>query len=223
MVTVLIPAYNEERRIAQTVRGIKNITMISEIIVVSDGSADNTANKAREAGADLVLELTKNKGKGKALNVALDYINTDIVALIDADLGETSGEIEKLLKPVIQNEADLTIAIFPHSGKKSGFGWVKRLANWGGKKFADINLTEPLSGQRVLNKKALNAVTPWANGFGMEVAMNISAAKAELRIKEVETRMSHKVTGRNISGFYHRGRQLVHVLKALMYIRGTRV
>lgn len=223
MVSVLIPAFNEEKTIGATIRAIKSAANVKEIIVIDDASSDKTASMAELAGADRVLKLNKNSGKGSALNHGVNYISYDIVALIDADVGESGSEVERLIQPVLEKKADLTIAKFPKRKKKGGFGFVKKLARWGIKSYTGHIFEEPLSGQRAMTVEALKKITPFHNGFGVEVGLTIKAIKAGLTVVEVETNMGHNETGRDISGFLHRGKQFVHVLKTLVKIRGIKV
>jgi hypothetical protein len=77
-----------------------------------------------------------------------------------------------------------------------------------------VRTAAPLSGQRALTWAALEAVTPFAPGFGMETGMTIDAVRAGLRLAEVELPLSHRATGRSPAGFLHRARQLRDVLRA---------
>ncbi|MBS4024260.1 MAG: glycosyltransferase family 2 protein [Clostridia bacterium] len=220
-ISVLIPAYNEEDRIEKTVLALSNIRSISQILVVDDGSQDKTAQVAESAGAT-VVSLEINVGKGAALNHGAKFITGDIVCLLDADLGSSAGEASKLINPIIAGEADLTIGTFPKKRKKAGFGLVKKLASWGIKANTGQIFTEPLSGQRAFTKDAFALMLPFADGYGVEVMLTIKALKRGLRVVEVETAMTHKETGRDTSGFWHRGKQFVHVLKALLVAKGLR-
>ena len=131
-VSIIITAYNEENKIKDTLLGIVDIQEINEIIVVDDGSSDNTENAAKSIVNDKikVFKLDKNRGKGYALNYGLKKAmeNADIIGFLDGDLGSSSSETIKLIKPVINNEVDVTIAKFPPAKKKGGMGFVKRLA-----------------------------------------------------------------------------------------------
>jgi glycosyltransferase involved in cell wall biosynthesis len=220
-ISVLIPAYNEEDRIEKTVLALSNITFISQIMVVDDGSQDKTAQVAESAGATVIC-LEKNQGKGAALNHGAKFIKGDIVCLIDADLGSSAGEACKLINPILAGEADLTIGRFPKKRKKAGFGLVKKLASWGIQVNTGQIFTEPLSGQRAFTKDAFTKMLPFASGFGVEVLLTIKALKRGLRVVEVETEMTHKETGRDTCGFWHRGKQFVHVLKALLVAKGLK-
>ncbi|MGE5405061.1 MAG: glycosyltransferase family 2 protein [Candidatus Saccharibacteria bacterium] len=213
-VVAIVPAYNEEDRIAATIVAIKTIESIDRILVVNDGSTDRTVEIARAAGVE-VLEMPGNVGKGQALTNAAKTINDDIVLFLDADLGATASEAAKLLPPVLNGEADLTIAQFPPPKKKGGFGFVKGLAAWGiGRE--GMKSCEPLSGQRAMTLKLLQDVLPFRSGFGIEIGMTIRALRKGYRILEIPVEMTHAETGRDIKGFIHRGRQFLDVFKVIL-------
>ena len=128
-VSAIIPAFNEEKIIASTVMALRSIGGIDEIIVVDDGSEDRTAELARKAGA-IIFSLAENCGKGQALEVGCAVSLGEILLLLDADLGETAKEAVVLLKPLMENEADMSVAVFSLSDGKGGFGLVQGLSRW---------------------------------------------------------------------------------------------
>ncbi len=221
LVSVVIPAFNEEKCIRQTLEAVKSIKSVKEIIVVDDGSTDKTAEIAANQGV-YVIRLSKNLGKGKALNLGCLECQCDYIALIDADLESSASELEKLINPVVNGEADMTIAVFPKTNKKAGFGLVKGLANLGIMAFGGKKFSAPLSGQRVMNKNVFIEVFPFADGFGIEVISTIKALRKGFKIKEVKTNMQHRVTGRSLTDFKHRGRQFLDVFSALFKLRFSR-
>ncbi|MEF2277906.1 glycosyltransferase [Deinococcus sp. YIM 134068] len=140
-VAVVIPAYNEAETVAGVVRVARELT--PEVVVASDGSSDDTARAAREAGAR-VVELAENAGKGPALKAALEATDAEVVVMLDADLmGLTRGHLEVLLRPVLDGELDMSIGVF------EGGGFV---TDWGNK------LTPHLSGQRACRRAWLLGV-----------------------------------------------------------------
>jgi glycosyltransferase involved in cell wall biosynthesis len=213
-VSVLIPAYNEADRIGQTIRALGRVQAISEIIVVDDGSMDDTESQARKAGVR-VIRHSRNYGKGAALYSAISASTGDVLVFLDADVGERATEIAKLLPPIFEGRADMTIAKFPPTAKKNGWGWVKGLAKRGIRRLASLELDAPLSGQRALRREVLSALGSLSAGYGVEVGMTIDAAKGGFRILEVPVDMQHREYGRTWKGFLHRGRQFVHVAIAL--------
>ncbi len=214
-ISVLIPAYNEEAFIFDTVKAVGFLPEDKEILVVDDCSTDQTAARAKAAGAK-VITLPYNMGKGEALNQGAKKITGDIVLLLDADLGSSAGEARHLLWPVLNGEADLTIARFPPARQKGGFGFVKGLAGMGIRYYTGIKAETPLSGQRAMRRTVFLKVLPLASHFGVEVSMTIKAARLGFRVCEVPVQMRHKETGRNLKGFIHRSRQFYDVLRVLV-------
>lgn len=216
-VIALVPAHNEAGRISATVTATASVAGIDRVVVIDDGSGDDTASLARAAGAE-VIALPRNRGKGAALQAGLDAIRTDadIVVLLDADLGPSAGEATALLEPIVAGDADMTIAILPTPAGSGGFGLVKGLARLGIARLADgFQARSPLSGQRALNARAMKAAARFAHGYGAEVALTIRVVRAGLRVAEVPAPMTHAATGKDVAGFLHRGRQFADVLAAL--------
>jgi glycosyltransferase involved in cell wall biosynthesis len=217
-IAVLIPARDEAAAIVATVTAAASIPGVSRVVVVDDDSTDDTAQLAESAGAK-VVRLFGSHGKGAALETGAGRIeNADIVLLLDGDLGQTAEQGALLLAPLLDGSADMSIATFPTvTAGAAGFGLVKRLARWGIRRFGgDFEATAPLSGQRALTRECLATVRPFSAGYGVEVGLSIRALRAQFRLTEVPTTMSHSATGRDLKGFVHRGRQFVHVSLALI-------
>jgi len=222
----LIPAYNEADRIEATVAAVRSRSEIDYIVVVDDGSSDNTADRAREAGADTVIT-QKNQGKGAALAAAYAAApaEAEILLLLDADLGASAAEASKLVTPLRRGEADMTIGLLPPdpefaaSGSSGGMGLVVRLANWGIGRATGRQFKQPLSGQRGVRRAVLDRLGGrFAGGYGVEVALTIGALRAGFQVMEVETHFRHKVTASDAAGMQHRARQLAHVGMTLAQI-----
>lgn len=215
-ISVLIPAFNAGSSINATIKSIKSACpQLEEIIVIDDGSKDDTTRQAEWAGAQ-VIRLEKNRGKGGALNHGANWVQGDIIVLLDADLGESAEKFTCLLTPVMKNQADVTIAKFPPSPIKGGFGCVKGLAGQGIFRLTGKRVTCPLSGQRAMTRSVFNSLLPFAQGYGVEVAATVDILKKGWRVEEVEIDMIHAYTGRNISGFFHRGRQFFDIFCTLI-------
>jgi glucosyl-3-phosphoglycerate synthase len=219
MISVLIPAYNEADRIADTLAAIRSFAdemRIEEIIVVDDGSTDETTARAQAAGADVVFR-QENSGKGAALNRALSLAQGDILLLLDADLGESAKEAVKLLGPVVSGAADMSIATFPRiAGKGGGVGLVVKLARWGIHRLTGQTMQAPLSGQRAVRRQVLEDNGGFAEGWGVEVALTVRALQNAYRVLEIPTQMSHRVTGRSPAAILHRAQQFGAALKVLL-------
>lgn len=215
MTIAIIPAYNEAERISSTLEALGKVAGVDKIIVVDDGSTDNTVQLAKDAGVQ-VLALEENRGKGEALRRGLVLArDADVIVFLDADLGSSAQEAGKLLHPVLEGWADMTIARFPPAQKRGGFGLVKNLARWGIQKATGLRMESPLSGQRALRREVIDKLGMLASGFGVEVALTIDASLAGFRLREVPVNMTHAETGRNWAGFLHRGKQFFAVVGVL--------
>jgi hypothetical protein len=203
--SILIAARDEERRIGGLVERLQAAFPDAAIVVADDGSRDRTAAEARRAGALVVTG--PRLGKGEALNVAERAAPPGPVVLCDADL---DGD----LRPLAEAGLDLAVAAFAER-KGGGFGIAKRAARELVRLRSGFDPREPLSGQRYLSARARAACFPLARGFGGETRMTIDAVRAGLAVGEVELPLSHRLTGRDLAGFAHRGRQLVDAVLAV--------
>jgi len=217
----LIPAYNEAASIAQTVRTVRSVPGIDEVIVIDDASTDGTADEARSAGAHKVLTLERNLGKGGAMNHGLALTDADILLLLDADVRSSASEAVHLLAPILSGEADMSIAVLPKRphlapSAKGGFGLVVRLARWGIRRLAGIEVQAPISGLRAVRREVIERIGGFERGWELEIGLTVAAARAGFRIVEVPAAFSHRATGRGIRGFLHRGQQFAHVARFIL-------
>jgi len=212
-IAAIVPARDEAAHIGDTVRALRAVTEITEVIVVDDASTDGTADRAKDAGA-AVVRLRRRMGKGGALRAGLAKTDALVVLFIDGDLGPTAGIARKLLEPVLSGDADLTIAA-PAPAGSSGFGLVEALSRRGIRALTGEVMARPLSGQRALRRDVL-ARARIAPRFGVETAMTIDALRAGFRVVEIPLEFDHARTTRDAAGFTHRARQGVDVLLALL-------
>lgn len=208
-VVAVIAAYNEADRIGQTINAVKCLPDVVQVVVVDDGSTDGTEDVAESAGAQ-VVRFERNLGKGLALSRALSGLEAEVVLFLDGDLGDCAVSADQLIDAVARGEADCAVADFPKAAKKGGLGLVKGLARWGIARTTGVLVNEPLSGQRAVLLEALRQVK-LERGFGIEVGMTIDLLKRGYRLVEVPVHMTHRETGRDLAGFWHRGRQFVDV------------
>jgi glycosyl transferase family 2 len=202
--TVLIAARNEEQRIGETVRALREEFGDAEILVVDGASTDGTAAAAEAAGA-VVLRF-QERGKGEALTAGERVAAPGPLLLCDADLRGS-------LAPLANGNADLRVAAFTRR-IGGGFGLAKRIGRDLIRLRTGFTAREPLSGQRRLSEEARAACFPLAPGFGCEVRMTIDALRAGLTVEEVDLDLDHRATRRTASGFLHRGRQLFDAVLA---------
>jgi glycosyltransferase involved in cell wall biosynthesis len=212
---VVIAAHEEGPRIGATIGALRAAFPGAPLWVADDGSRDRTAEIATAAGAR-VHRLARNVGKGMAMEQTLAHALAEqedappgerVVLLCDGDLGASAGALTALTEAVGSGQADLAVAEFA-SSVGGGFGVALGFARWAIERRCGLLTRAPISGQRALNDRALEAVRPLATGFGMEMAMTIDAVRAGCTMRELRLELSHRATGRTPAGFLHRARQL---------------
>lgn len=214
VVVALVPAKDRADSVGDTVQALLALDAVDRVLVIDDGSSDDTADAAFAAGAD-VLRLDQNRGKGGAVAAGVQATpEAHVYLLIDADLARTADAADLLLGPVLRDEADLVVGVLPPAGGRGGFGKVRDFAARGIRRACGLEVSAPISGQRAIRAELLRGLRS-AERFGLEVAMTIEVARAGGRFAEVDVPMDHLHTGRSVSGFAHRGRQGLDIAVAL--------
>ncbi|QUH20799.1 glycosyltransferase family 2 protein [Alkaliphilus sp. B6464] len=172
-VTAIIPAYNEEKRIEKVIDPALKTDMLSNIIVVDDGSEDLTSNIVSKYNVDLI-KMPQNSGKTAAVKEGIKCCKdrSDIIVLLDADLiGLTPNHIKSLILPLLEEQFDMTIGIF-RSGR-----YVTDLAQY---------IAPHLSGQRAIKTHLADEILNLdITGYGIEVALSKLTRKHKLRVENV--------------------------------------
>jgi glucosyl-3-phosphoglycerate synthase len=221
----VIPARDEAATLAETLDALRSVPGLSRIFVVDDGSRDATAEVARGFGAEVLPGSPpgKARGKGHALRAGLIRAreqSPDAFLLADADLGPSAARLAGLIG-ALDKDHPAVVAAFPPAAAKAGFGLVKNLSRHAILRRTGYAPSEPLSGQRALLPSALEALHRGiAPGFGAEVGMTLDLLSAGIKPLEIQLPLTHRSTGRNLSGFAHRARQGLDVARAL---RGSRI
>jgi len=181
-----IAAYNEARYVGSVVLQAKQY--VDEVIVIDDGSSDNTSKVAELAGAT-VIRHPENRGKGAAIQTILVEAkkrNPDVLVLLDADAQHDANEIPVLIKPISQG-FDLVIGSREAQENKTPlYRRIGKEVIFRSSRFASkTNIYDSESGFRALSPKAINELELKANGFAVESEMITFAADKGLRITEV--------------------------------------
>ncbi|MFZ2154138.1 MAG: glycosyltransferase family 2 protein [Candidatus Moraniibacteriota bacterium] len=211
---VNLPAFNEEEKIGQTIRRIpRKFNGISEVLiqVVNDGSKDRTAEVSREAGADFVVSHNTNRGIGvvfkTAVTNALDQ-GADMMVNIDADGQFDPNDIQKLLDPILNGEADMVIADRFGEHKAKNIPWIKDFlnrfaANTVGK-FMQFKIKDLTCGFRAMNSETMLKLN-LPGGFTYTQETIIDALGKNLKLKWVPVTVTYFADrkSRVVKSVYH--------------------
>ena len=201
-----IPAYNEGTTIGSVV--LKARQFASEVVVIDDGSTDDTAETAALAGAH-VIRHARNLGKGMAVRSGWLYARErDLGAfvLLDGDHQHDPRDIPRLVEPVLSGDADVVLGV--RWGKTSGMPRYRRV----GKRALDYAtaaatkngmLTDSQSGYRVFSRQALASLEPSENGLSIESQMLLEAQEKNLRIRELNIDARYDLDGSAVSPGRH--------------------
>jgi glycosyltransferase involved in cell wall biosynthesis len=183
-----IPAYNEQRFIGSVV--LQTLQYADTVIVVDDGSTDDTAQIAKAAGAQVVRH-PHNQGKGIALNTgfsAARALDPQVVVTLDADGQHLPEEITRVVAPVLEDRADIVVGSRYLESKSK----VPLHRVWGHKAFnlvnnlaSGVSLSDSQSGFRAFSPSALRAISFRSNGFTVESEMQFLAQKHALRLSDI--------------------------------------
>ncbi len=219
---VVILAYNEAGRIEHVVKSVKKFIPGSYILVVNDGSSDETKHAALKAGAN-VISHPINLGYGAGLEVGYMYAldnGFEYVLQMDGDGQHLAEEAYKIITPIVNNEADIAIGSRYLEGTVYRTSLHRRL----GQKFFSLiykmvtgcYIADPTSGFQCLNKKALsfNLRVMFPNDFP-DINVLLMAYFAKLRVKEISVLMHERSDGSSM----HAGlRPVIYVIKMFFYI-----
>jgi len=187
-ISVIIPALNEETTIGKVVKDFRKNRRVSQVIVYDGNSTDRTREFAKKAGAKVYTQ--DGKGKGIAIREIFERIDSDIYVLVDGDDTYPAEKLDMLLKPVLENRADMVIGT--RMNKMSEKGSLTRLHRLGNRIisktigfFFSNKLDDVLSGYRVISKKLAKNIMLTSNGFEIETELTIKSLIENYRLMEM--------------------------------------
>ncbi|CAN5808080.1 glycosyltransferase family 2 protein [soil metagenome] len=222
-IVICIPAYNEEKNIEDIIMQSKSFA--TEVIVYDDGSTDKTAEIANRCGA-FVISSPRNKGYGKALNILFQTAtlnNADIVVTIDSDGQHDPNQIPLILKPLLENRADIVIG--SRFLDKTDSERVPRYRSFGIKAITKVTqagcyekITDAQSGYRAYNSRALSKLRLSENGMAISTEILLRADEHSLRIVEIPISIRYDVgNGSTHNSLIHGLRVITHVIQFLSF------
>ena len=215
----IIPAYNEEVALGSII--LRTLQYVDKVIIVNDGSDDKTVDVARLAGAEIINHAS-NLGKGEALKSGFSAIgDADVVVTIDADGQHNPDEIPSLIKPVVEEGADLVNGSRYMNGPEENTPAYRRI----GQQVLDnatnisagIKVTDSQSGFRAFSPAACKVFRFHDTGFAIESEMLVDVAEAGLKIVEVPITVRYDVDGSTKNPVTHGVGVLLNIIKDKLF------
>jgi len=205
IIKVIIPAFNEEGSIAQVIEEIPEI--VSEVIVVSNNSTDQTESTARGKGATVLKE--ERMGYGYACLKGLEYVSksddkTDIIVFLDGDYSDYPAELTNIVSPIIYQDVDLVIGARSKKFREPGSMTIPQIfGNWlattlmrlfFGAKFTDLGPFRAIKYDKLLNLNMQDKT------YGWTVEMQLKAIKKRYSYLEVPVHYKKRIGVSKVSG-----------------------
>lgn len=205
-IRVIIPAFNEQNAVGLVVNEIPK-NWVSEIIVVDNGSNDNTFEKARSHGATALRE--DKRGYGQACLKGMDYIaqsatQPDIIVFLDGDHSDYPEQLPDLVNPILQGKADMVIGSRALGNKEKGSMTVQQVfGNWLATSliqwFYGVKYTD-LGPFRAIKYESLLALDMLDTNYGWTVEMQLKAAKLKMKVMDVPVNYRRRIGVSKVSG-----------------------
>ena len=205
IITVIIPAYNEEHAIGHVIKDIP--PNVADIIVVNNNSTDNTYNVAKTAGATVINEL--KRGYGYACLSGMSYISLqetkpDIIVFLDGDYSDYPQQLSQLIAPIIEKDIDLVIGARVKALREKGaMTYPQKFGNWLAtflmKLFFGARFTD-LGPFRAIKYHKLLALHMEDKTYGWTVEMQLKAVKQKYSYVEVPMNYRNRIGVSKVSG-----------------------
>jgi glycosyltransferase involved in cell wall biosynthesis len=228
MISVVIPALNEEKPIAAVVRECLATGLVGEVLVVDNGSSDRTAERAQAAGARVVVEPIPGYGRACAAGIRALSPECDIVVFLDGDGSDCPEFMPKLVEPIRRVEQDFVIGSRTRGEREPGSMnfqqlFAGRVAGWLLRLLYGVRYTD-MCPFRAIRRDALERLGMKEQTYGWNLEMQMRAARARLRILEVpvnhrcRTGGESKVSG-TLRGIFVAGARIIATLFRVAFER----
>ncbi len=192
VLSVVVPAYNEQATIGTILTKVCQLEHLKEVIVVDDGSTDATVDAVRALQDPHIrlVQLEQNSGKTAAIRRGLQEVTGDIVIIQDADLEYDPAEIETVINPILENRADIVygsrfivkratrVLYFYHYLANKTLTLLSNL-------FTNVNMSDIETGYKAFRSPLIQTLPLTSSRFGMEVEITALITKTNARIYEV--------------------------------------
>jgi glycosyltransferase involved in cell wall biosynthesis len=192
VLSVVIPVFNEARTIQPVLLKVSRLSVVREVLVVDDGSTDSTVNRILELSIPNVrlIRQPQNQGKTAAVRRALPEIQGEITIFQDADLEYDPDDIEQVIRPIVENQADVVygsrflvkrasrVLYFYHYLANKALTFLSNL-------LTNVNMTDIETCYKAFRSELIKTLPLTSSGFGMEVEITAMVSKTRARIYEV--------------------------------------
>ena len=219
--SIIIPTRNEERTIGEIVKKVSKYS--NDIIVIDGHSKDNTRSIAESLKAKVLLD--DGNGKGAALRMAVQNVTRPIVVFMDADGSHETKDIPRLVKPILENKADLVVASrmlggsdelhgnFSNFMRNLGSNLVQLAINY---RF-NVRLTDCENGFRAIKTEVFKNLNLKANDFDIEEEIILKALKKKYKVAEVPSHEYERKFGKSNLSLIKMGYKFVYRLLINMF------
>jgi len=205
MISVIIPALNEEEPIADVIRAVAATKIPHEVIVVDNGSTDRTADRARAAGARVVAEPRRGYGRACAAGIRALSPQSDVVVFLDGDGSDCPEFMDRLVDPIVAGTHDFVIGSRTRGQREPGSMnaqqiYAGRFGGWLLSILYGVRYTD-MCPFRAIHRHALERLGMREKTYGWNLEMQMRAARAGLRILEVPVNHRCRAGGKSkVSG-----------------------
>jgi glycosyltransferase involved in cell wall biosynthesis len=196
-VAILVPCHNEALTIEKVVQEFRDQCPEATLYVYDNASSDQTASRARDAGA--VVRHEGRRGKGYVMRSMFREVDADIYVMVDGDDTYPAERVRDLMAPIVDGSADMVIGSRIHQGSRAGFSRAHLLGN---KMFRfvvntifRIHVRDLLSGYRAMNRRVVKGLPLLSRGFEIETELTVKCLVNGLRVQEVPVDLTTRPEG----------------------------
>jgi glycosyltransferase involved in cell wall biosynthesis len=195
-IAVIVPCYNEEAAIARVVRDFRAALPGAEIYVYDNASTDHTPQRAREAGA--IVRNETRRGKGNVVRRMFADVEADVYVLVDGDDTYDAAAAPMLVRTLVEGGYDIVsgrrVAVGEHA-YRAGHVVGNRLLTGLTALMFDINVSDLLSGYRIMSRRFVKSFPVTAEGFGIETELTVHAVRLLMPMVEIDTAYKERPAG----------------------------
>lgn len=200
-ISVVVPVYNEGKSVGTVLRMLSEIDwgpIDVEVVVVDDGSTDNSATEIAAFPFVKYIRHSKNEGKGAALKTGFRNSTGRVVVVQDSDMEYSPESILELAKPILLDEADVVFGsrfVGKYEGMSTSHLLGNRLLSLTARLLFDIPITDIMTGSKAFSREVVDSFGLQEAGFGVEVEMTTKSLKNGWRFCEVPIAYSYRTVG----------------------------